>query len=72
MCVYFVSVESLDSCHSTSRGVICVCILFLLNLLILVTVLHVELTVCVYFVSVESLDSCHSTSRGVNCVFCFS
>ena len=43
--MYFVSVESL---HSTSRGVNCVCILFLLNLLILVTVLHVELTVCVF------------------------
>ena len=42
--VYFVSVESLDSCHSTSRGVNCVCILFQLNLLILVTVLHVVLT----------------------------
>ena len=47
--MYFVSVESLDSCHSTSRGVNCVCILFQLNLLILVTVPDVELTVCILF-----------------------
>ena len=43
--MYFVSVESLDSFHSTSRGVNCV---YFVSVESLVTVLHVVLTVCVF------------------------
>ena len=49
--MYFVSVESLDSCHSRLLPDVelPVYILFQLNLLILVTVPDVELTVCILF-----------------------